>query len=81
MQLIREDFSLPFLKQLKQVLRKECASLPMDLKCLLGAHIKPLEQSIDLSLIHILTTDVLLRICNALDCDIEEIVECIVQNK
>ena len=23
------------------------------------------------------TTDVLLRICNALDCDIEEIVECI----
>ena len=27
------------------------------------------------------TTDVLLRICNALDCDIEEIVECIVQNK
>ena len=47
MQLIREDFSLLFLKQLKQVLRKECASLPMDLKCLLGAHIKPLEQSID----------------------------------
>ena len=47
MQLIREDFSLPFLKQLKQVLRKECASLPMDLKCLLGAHRKPLEQSID----------------------------------
>ena len=25
------------------------------------------------------TTDVLLRICNALDCDIEEIVECIKQ--
>ena len=24
-----------------------------------------------------ITTDVLLRICNALDCDIEEIVECI----
>ena len=23
------------------------------------------------------TTDVLLRICNALDCDIEEIVECV----
>lgn len=23
------------------------------------------------------TTDVLLRICNALDCDVEEIVECI----
>ncbi|MGF7108673.1 DNA-binding Xre family transcriptional regulator [Treponema pedis] len=23
-----------------------------------------------------ITTDVLLRICNALDCDIEEIVEC-----
>src|SRR5699024_10661614 len=44
---IREDFSLPFLNQLKQVLCKECASLPMDLKSLLGAHIKPLEQSID----------------------------------
>ena len=26
---------------------------------------------------HNVTTDVLLRICNALDCDIEEIVECI----
>mgnify|MGYP000910076197 CR=1 FL=1 len=25
------------------------------------------------------TTDVLLRICNALDCDIEEIVECVKQ--
>ena len=25
------------------------------------------------------TTDVLLRICNALDCDIEEIIECIKQ--
>ena len=25
------------------------------------------------------TTDVLLRICNALDCDIDEIVECIKQ--
>ena len=24
-----------------------------------------------------ITTDVLLRICNALDCDIEEIVECV----
>lgn len=24
-----------------------------------------------------ITTDVLLRICNALDCDVEEIVECI----
>ena len=23
------------------------------------------------------TTDILLRICNALDCDIEEIVECV----
>lgn len=44
---IREDFSLPFLNQLKQVLLKECASLPMDIKGLLGAHIKPLEQSID----------------------------------
>lgn len=44
---IREDFSLPFLNQLKQVLFKECASLPMDIKGLLGAHINPLEQSID----------------------------------
>lgn len=26
---------------------------------------------------HNVTTDVLLRICNALDCDIEEIVECV----
>ena len=25
------------------------------------------------------TTDVLLRICNALDCDIDEIIECIVK--
>ena len=25
------------------------------------------------------TTDVLLRICNALDCDIDEIIECIKQ--
>lgn len=43
---IREDFSLPFLNQLKEVL-KEYASLPVDLKDLLGAYIKPLEQSIN----------------------------------
>lgn len=44
---IREEFSLPFMNQLKQVLRKECASLPADLECLFGAYISSLEQSID----------------------------------
>lgn len=44
---IREDFSLPFLDQLKEILHKEYASLPVDLKELLEPYIKPLKQSFD----------------------------------
>jgi spectinomycin phosphotransferase len=44
---IREDFSLPFLNQLKEILHKEFVSSSVDLKDLLGVYIKPLEGSID----------------------------------
>ncbi len=44
---IKEDFSLPFLNQLKEILHKGFVSSPMDLTGLLGVYIKPLEQYID----------------------------------
>lgn len=44
---IREDFSLPFLNQLKEILHKEFVSSSVDLKDLLGVYINPLEGSID----------------------------------
>lgn len=43
---IREDFCLPFLKQLNEILHKEFVSSSVELKDLLEAYIKPLEESI-----------------------------------
>ena len=44
---IREEFSLSFLNQLKEILHKEFAGFPVDLTDLLGAYIKTLERYID----------------------------------
>ncbi len=44
---VREDFSLLFLNQLKEILHKGFISSSMDLTDLLGAYIKPLERYIN----------------------------------